>query len=183
MKEIWKDVPAFKGQYQVSSLGNVRSLDRVVANRANKSGLQKSKGKVLKICSAVNGYSVVNLGRKTHFVHRLVCEAFYGDISDGYSVNHINGIKADNRAENLEIIKHSDNCKHAYRELGRKPSCEGLTNTGASKAVRQIDSNNKIVATYPSAREAERITGISHKHISSCCNGIRHTTGGFKWEF
>jgi hypothetical protein len=100
MEEIWKDVPNYEGYYQVSNLGNVKSLSY------NRSG----KEKVFNPHTNANGYFYVNLckygkqkGRK---IHQLVAEAFLGHIPNRYNgliVDHINNIKTDNRVDNLQL--------------------------------------------------------------------------------
>jgi len=108
-KEIWKDVPGYEGRYQVSNLGRVKSLRR----KDSLGRIVKEKIRAFKYCK--NGYHTMTLDgdtrRKTEKVHRLVLLAF-----KGYSkleVNHINGVKTDNRLENLEYCNHSSNMMHA----------------------------------------------------------------------
>lgn len=182
MEETWKTIPSNDG-YEVSNMGNVRSKDRWVKNTGIKAGGYFQKGKTLKICMAKNGYCVVNLGRnRTQYIHRLVCTAFIGEIRNQMTVNHKDGNKQNNRADNLEILTYQENHLHAFHTLHRKPSCLGKNNNGASKPVSQI-KDGKIVANYPSAREAERRTGISYRAISACCNGDKKHAGGFEWKF
>lgn len=118
----WADIEGFPG-YQVSSCGNVRSLDRVVVQGHKTKGSveRRFKGKLLTPRRARNGYEMVMLGAgsKNHLVHRLVAAAFIpGDTQ--LQVNHKNGVRDDNRAENLEWLTCSDNHLHSYRELTRK---------------------------------------------------------------
>ena len=169
--------------YEVSSLGNIRSIKRYITNRGTRGGGYILNGKQLKVCRANNGYYVVNLGHnKTQLVHRLVCEAFIGKIPKGMTVNHKDGNKANNRVENLEILSYRDNHLHAFRVLYRRPTCLGKLNTNASKPVQQIKKNGDIII-YPSAREAERQTGIRYKYISACCHGKLKSAGGYEWRF
>lgn len=182
MKEIWKDIPSYEGKYQASNSGKIRSLDRVIFNKGC-NGRQHINGKILAISVAKNGYCVVNLGHgKQQYVHRLICNTFIGKIPYKMTVNHKDGNKTNNNIKNLEILSYQENHLHAYRVLHRKPTCLGKLNTNASKAVYQYNGD-KIIATYPSAREAERRTGVSYKHISLCCKGERKTTGGYRWSF
>ena len=107
--EIWKDIPGKEGQYQVSSLGRVRSLDRFVSRGKDK---LFCAGKILNP-SKRNGYFCVRLGggrnSKTSEVHRIVALTFIGEIPENYHVCHNNGIPTDNRVENLRIDTQSSN--------------------------------------------------------------------------
>jgi hypothetical protein len=113
--EIWKDIKGFEGSYQISNMGNVRSLDREVKSKV---GYRKIKGMYLKFLIDKDGYHSVNLKKKQLSyklrVHRLVCDAFIENIDNKPQVNHINGIKNDNRLINLEWASLSENRKHAY---------------------------------------------------------------------
>ena len=118
----WADIEGYPG-YQVSDSGLVRSLDREIA-RKHKSGLQSTsdrKGKTLSPNIMPNGYALVTMGAKSkaELIHRLVAKAFIpGDFS--LQVNHKNGDRSDNRAENLEWLTCSENHKHSYANLPRK---------------------------------------------------------------
>lgn len=115
MNEIWKPVAGYEGIYEVSSLGRVRSLDREVANRW---GTTRSvPGTIRTIAVKREGYCFVNLFRKQRakpmYVHRLVAIAFLPNPDRLPQVNHIDGDKANNRADNLEWCNASHNCQHA----------------------------------------------------------------------
>lgn len=103
---MWRDIKGFEGLYQVSDAGQVRNA---------------RTGHVLALKACTNGYQAVQLGRKhVKLVHRLVAAAFV-DGDTGLQVNHKNGNRADNRKDNLEWVTCSENHKHSYRELERKP--------------------------------------------------------------
>lgn len=123
----WADIEDAPG-YQVSSCGCVRSLDRDIQQSHKTAGTitRRMRGKVLSPGRARNGYLLVMLGAgsKHHLVHRLVAAAFIpGDRE--LQVNHKNGVRDDNRVENLEWLSCSDNHRHSYTELTRKK--HGLT--------------------------------------------------------
>lgn len=108
--EIWKDVPGYEGSYQVSNLGNVKSLARWIDSSANKGYL--SKEKYLKQALSKRGYYVLVLNKdkkpRMFNVHQLVVMAFLGHIPDGTQtlvVDHINGIRTDNNLSNLQVIR------------------------------------------------------------------------------
>jgi len=108
--EIWKEIKGSYGPYEVSSEGRLRRKGRILKPRVHP-----------KI-----GYVQANMYKsKTEkyypLMHRLVVEAFIGDIPDKMQVNHKNGIRDDNRVENLEIVTASENNLHSFRELGREP--------------------------------------------------------------
>lgn len=182
MIEIWKPLPKYEKLYEISNMGRVRSLDAMIFNKGNNQHCKK-KGQILKLCEAKNGYMVVNIKRTTKYVHRLVAKAFIDSIPPKMTINHKDGNKTNNKVSNLEIVSYSDNHLHAFEILKRKPTCLGKTNTNVSKPVRQIDSKGNKINDYPSAREAERQTGISHKNISQCCHKERLYAKGYQWEF
>lgn len=113
MAEIWKSIPGFEGQYEVSSMGRVRSLDRTVTVRAGvKSGyLQQRKGAILRPGkNTKQGHVTVSLGRRNSLnVHRIVMLAFKGPCPHGLEVLHINGKAADNRLSNLRYGTRREN--------------------------------------------------------------------------
>lgn len=120
MKEIWKDIKDFEGIYQVSNLGNVRSLDRKVFNKGNNSWCNK-KGRILKPTKDKGGYLYVGLHDKENVktssvkIHRLVAFTFCIGYEYGLEVNHKNGNRQDNRSENLEWVTRSQNIRDIYK--------------------------------------------------------------------
>ena len=104
MEEIWKNIKGYNGLYQISNLGNIYSL---------------YTNKILKPFINEKGYLRIDLKgngkRKIFKVHRLVAEHFINNPNNYKEVNHINGVKTDNRVENLEWCTRSHNMKEAVR--------------------------------------------------------------------
>lgn len=124
--ETWLPIDGYTGIAEVSNLGRVRTLDRVI-NQKNHDGVyrdRKMKGRVRKLGKCSNDYMAVKLtlASTDKLVHRLVAKAFvYNDDPDNKNqVNHKNGIRNDNRASNLEWVTCSQNHKHSYDFLDRK---------------------------------------------------------------
>ena len=114
--EIWKDITGYEW-YQVSNQWNIRTIDRVVKCWYWKTRV--SKWKMLILMDHNKWYMQVTLYankiRKLCTIHRLVAKEFIENVFSFKTVNHKNGIKSDNRVENLEWCTQSENCKHAYR--------------------------------------------------------------------
>lgn len=143
MEEIWKPIKGYESFYEVSNLGRVRSLDRIAKTKAGV--IKPTKGKLLSLTLKNNYYISVMLcvkdQRKRFHVHRLVADAFVKKIPGKNLVNHINGVKDDNRFENLEWVDYSENAQHAIKTkltpIGEESTSSKLTEKKV-KAIRRL---------------------------------------------
>lgn len=116
MQEIWKDVVGYEGCYAVSNFGNVKALCKI-----DKQGHFR-KERLLILARTKDGYLRTHFSngknQKHYLVHRLVQITFNSSIPENYEVNHKNGIRHDNRPENLEAISHTENVRYSKDKLG-----------------------------------------------------------------
>lgn len=175
-----KDYPG----YYVTDNGLVFS--RVITKYSNKEGrIKKLKQKLTK-----KGYYGVTLYKdgkhKFYGVHRLVAKNFISNPENKPVVNHKNGIKTDNRVENLEWATNSENVQHAFNVLGAKGPKTWLGKFGrehhSSKMIQQI-KDGKVIAKFYGAREAQRKTRISYQSIWHVLHGRHKTAGGYEWKY
>ena len=182
-KEIWLPVDGYEGLYEVSNLGNVRSLFRFK--------------KQLKWNITRNRYATVQLFKqkqgKRVLVHRLVATAFVPNPKNSPQVNHINENKLDNSSNNLEWVTAKENMNYGtrlkrqlekidYSSESRKQIAR-INGRKACKPIVQI-KDDKIIARFDSAKQASIATGLNHSHICECASGKRYkTVGGYKWKY
>ena len=164
MTEVWKDIDGYEGLYQVSNLGNVKSLNYLHTGKEMILNPGLSKG-YLKITLCKDGK------HKKYYVHRLVAEAFIPNPNGYQYVNHKNEDKQANFVENLEWVSHSLNINYGTRN---KRVAEKL-----SIPIFCVELNK----VFPSIIEANRITGISDGNICSCLKGRHKSAGGYHWRY
>lgn len=169
MHELWKDIEDCHG-YQISSFGNVKSFKQ---NKSGKIILQETDHK---------GYKRIRLlltdgTRKSYYVHRIVLSMFGSKAPYNYQCNHINGIKIDNRIENLEWVTAENNVKHAiqmglyvknreiYMRRGERHQFAKLK----EDEVRTIKKSSGLVPFAVTARKY----GVSPTTISKITRGIK----------
>lgn len=118
--EIWEDIPNYEGYYQVSNLGRVRSLDRIVITKDKREYFYN--GFIIK-GTVSNGYRQTNLRKgsgsigKTFKFSQLVAMAFLNHEPNGHAlvVDHINGDRSDDKVENLRVVTHRANSTTCFR--------------------------------------------------------------------
>ena len=205
-KEIWKDIQGYEGLYQVSNLGNVRSVDRTIVDSLGRE--HPYKGQILKPMLVAHGYLEVNLSkgdkRKPVNIHRLVAKEFIPNPHNLPEINHIDENKQNNAAYNLEWCTSKYNANYGTRnervmcarmknskwqkaiqdhtrKLGKRYGrINGLNN---SKPVLQYSVDGKFIKEWVSMREVKRELSIDNCSIARCCNGKQKTAGHYIWKF
>lgn len=145
----------------------------------NEDGIYKNcLGKVLK-GTVRHSYHFVYTGNRQERTHRLVAEAFIGEIKDGYEVNHIDGNKLNNNLSNLEIVSHLENMQHASKNCLYRPS-NGSKNGNSSFTEAQIkEIRSSYIPRHPeySGFALAKKYGVSGNAISYIINrGWKHLT-------
>lgn len=176
--EIWKPVKGFEGYYEVSNLGRVKSLSRKVEGvRYGKHYEFIIKERIVKLGVDNKGYFRYPFSKNgvttTKKIHRVVAEAFLGDIYDK-EVDHINTIRTDNRVENLRIVTSKENCNNPLTKVKNA--------IGHFKPVRCIKQDGTVVE-FSSITEAENNGYGKGCSISQCCNGKLRTYHQCRWEY
>ena len=170
MKEEWKTVTVdgevFEG-YEVSNMGNVRSLNYGGRTGVVKVLRFKVAGRYLQVCLSKNGK------RKMCYVHRIVAYAFLSndDPKNKTQINHLDENPRNNHVSNLEWTTPKQNANHGTRN-------ERAAKTRGKK-VRCVETGE----VFESIIEAERKLGLTQGSICQCCRGKLKTCGKFHWEY
>lgn len=149
--EIWKPVLGREKTHQVSSFGRVRCL-LPHPNPKKRDGWDGIKSQR----PGPHGYPRVSIGRSNRFAHHIVADAFLGPRPRGLEVNHINGVKADNRAANLEYCTRSANCTHAVHILRSIMPGRLVLNPDLVRRIRSMAAAGVSVADIRDALDIER---------------------------
>lgn len=179
MEEIWKDIEGYEGLYMVSSLGRVKSLDRIDGRGWN------IKGKILKQTLDKKGYLNVGLSknnnRTLYKVHRLVAETFIPNPDNKPEIDHISTLKTDNMVENLRWVTTKENSNNPLT-LKHRSESKMSTKNARHRSVLQYDVNGNFIREWDTITEAEKTLNITHK-IHYVCQGKRKTCGGYIWKY
>lgn len=166
--QIWKDIEGYKGHYQISNYGNVRSL---------KKDAFLMKGGYLK------GYKIISLWKngtgKMFRVHRLVAAAFIPNPENKPCIDHIDGDRANNHADNLRWVTAKENSNN----YNAPNTYKGKKINKGGKAVLQYDLEGNFIKEWVTTMEIQRQLNYHRSNISNCCNGLVKTAYNYIWRY
>lgn len=171
---IWERVKGFQ-VYAISDTGVLKNIrtGRLLKTAKNHDYIK------YRLCKDGKMYAIT--------AHRLVATAFIPNPENKAQINHKNGIKTDNRVENLEWVTPSENVKHGYTlGLCIAPKYWMGKSYGLhvrAKAVRQFTTSGEFIREFGSISEAGKVIGISESAIGQVCLGKAKTSAGYKWEY
>ena len=179
--EVWKEIHGYNERYEVSNYGRVRSNDMIINGRLQ--NCHHKKGRILKPHTDKEGYKgvvlCVNQKRKTFRLHRLVAAAFIPNPDNLPEIDHIDGDRANNHADNLRWVTVKENQNNPITKskwIGRKAKPHH------EKAIEQI-KNGIVVNVFVSIQEAARKGNFSATAICKVCKGKGNLHKGYKWRY
>ena len=177
--KIWKDIKGYEKSYQISNLGKVKSLARIIYKTNGQK--QHRNERILKILFDKDGYKFVvlfkNNTRKHSSIHRLIANHFIPNPKNLPEVNHKNGYKQNNRLSNLEWCTVKDNSLHAHR-IGLHPNIKGERNPMALLTIKKVKNIKKQLLNY----KYGMITKLSKKYNVSP-GAIQSIKSNKSWKF
>ena len=177
MEEIWKDIKGYEGLYQISNLGNVKSLSRTMENKGTFGKIYHIKEKIMKP-KIDKGYYRIGLTknkiRKYFAVHRLVAIAFIENPDNLEIINHKDENPLNNKVDNLEWCTQQYNINYGTGMERRKAK--------QSIKINQYDLNGNYIRTWDCINDAIR-QYKGNTQICQCCKGKRKYASCYKWKY
>ena len=159
MEEIWKDIPNYEGLYQVSSLGNVKSIRQNKILKPSLTGKKEYYG--VSLC--VNGKP------KRYMIHKLVADTFLDNPENLPLINHKDENKLNNCLSNLEYCSHSYNVRYSRNNL--------------KKPIGQYDIKGNLIRTWRSSWQIRKTLHFSSTSIDRCLIGKQENAYGYIWRY
>jgi hypothetical protein len=185
IKEAWRDVIGWEGYYQVSDIGRVKGLERMVFSIKTGKLAYIQKEKI--IVQHGKKYKQVNLYRDSklhhYYVHILMAQAWIPNPHNKPEVNHKDGDCRNNVIDNLEWATRSENIQHSY-DIGIrvKKSVYGKDNP-LSRPILQLTINGEFLKKWDCISDASKSFLPKTGAISNCCRGKLKTSFGYKWKY
>lgn len=206
-EEVWRPIKQYEGLYEVSNLGRIKSLERIVKNHS----VETVKPESIKTQTlGPYGYYLVSLtkGKKTttYSVHRLVADAFLPNPNNLQCIDHINRIRTDNTVSlncdgtvnpdktNLKWCTHKENNNNPNTRQYVKDHVDTVARTlkaletkarngsnVARKQVFQYSKEGTLIASYPSVAHAAKAVGVGRHAIQSVLNNPYHLSKDSIW--
>lgn len=197
--EKWVDIKGLEGYFQISSKSRFKRLSRKLIDSSGR--LQNLYEKIMKpyICSTTN-YKMIDLSvnriKYKNTTHRLLAQHFIPNPGNKPEVNHKNGVRDDDRLDNLEWFTSSEQKIHSFAVLGRKPSRPYSVNPHLKDNIRREKSNRArrviqkdlisgdILREYSCVMYAiDEGTAKDVSAVIKCCKGKIKHHNKFKWEY
>lgn len=189
--EVWKNIKGYEGRYQISSYGNIRSLNYLGHKDVRELAPVKDKNGYLRIGLYYNGK------RKNFKMHRLVAQAFIENPYNKAQVNHKDGVKTNNCVENLEWATAHENSLHAYKHGLKEKAREWCRHMGLTIGRETARKANELRKTpviavrlhdgmkleFASQAEASTFTGAQQGNIWRVLNGERKSAMGYTFSY
>lgn len=178
--EVWRDIPEHEGYYQVSDLGNVRSLARSVKRLTRWGSLcnHHIQQRNLTACPNQRGYvrAFLTVGgvKTTHYIHRLVAVSFLTVDPLRTQVNHKDGNKSNNKRSNLEWCNSKENISHAISTGLLVHS--GADNSRALLTEEQVGYVRQLCSTGMLQKDVGKLFNVTNKLVSSIITGGRYAS-------
>jgi hypothetical protein len=174
INELWVKIKDWEDRYEISSIGRVRSIERIRLDGRNSGKIRIMKSKILRKNMA-RGYETVLLYKNNEYrlrigVHRLMAIGFIQNPENKETVNHINGIKHDNRLENLEWATHSENQLHAVKHNLRTKTLGSNSNFAKLSEEEVLDIRALYESGHFIQKELGKIYNIGQSNIEAIVN-------------
>jgi hypothetical protein len=166
MEEIWKDIEGYEGLYQISNIGNIKSLDYN----------NTKKEKIMKVSTRKDGYQSIVLTKngkpKQFYIHRLVAETFIPNPDNLPLINHKDCNPSNNTVSNIEWASYSHN--NSYDGAGRKRREAARKNNSfnAPKYCYVYNESGKLLKKCSSMKEASDYTHCNYRDVWKICNSV-----------
>ena len=180
MEEIWKPIKDYENLYEISNLGNIRSLDRVIIGKDGRKINYKGREMSKKLDRNLSYYEItlsdLNKKRKTFLVHRLVATNFIPNPLNLEIVNHKDEDKLNNSVDNLEWVSIKENNNYSYNKHPERRD-------SVCKKIIQYDLDGNFIKIWNSLVDAQKNLNISYSSISACLRGKSGRAGNFQWIY